>query len=186
PKISVPFEMWFDKTTHLPVQMIQAFGPAVAKRTFEDYRDVGGLKIPFKVEETDLDGNVSTIDLNGVARASASCLSRPASSAQDFAIAGGRRETSVAMTLTDNHVYVPVMLNGKGPYRFIFDSGAENVVDPAVAEAVGAAGHGNFTGGGSGESAQDLTVATVKRVAVGDAVLSNQQFSVAPVRAGFG
>src|SRR6185312_9135575 len=31
-----------------------------------------------------------------------------------------------------------------------------------------------------------LTVATVKRVAVGDAVLSNQQFSVAPVRAGFG
>ncbi|MHA4915652.1 hypothetical protein, partial [Enterococcus faecium] len=60
-------------------------------------------------------------------------LAKPASNVHDFSITGGRSKTRVPMELIDNHVYVSVTLNGKGPYRFILDTGGQNVVDPAVA-----------------------------------------------------
>lgn len=106
---------------------------------------------------------------------------KPESSPHDFAVAGGT-ETSVPFTLVDNHVYLDVMLNGTGPYRFEFDTGGQNVIDPAVARALGAAVTGSVQGGGVGTNSEQVRFARVRSLRVGQAELRDQIFAVLPLR----
>ena len=76
-----------------------------------------------------------------------------------------RRRTTVPITLGENHVYLDVMLNGKGPYHFIFDTGGSNVVDPAVAKEIGAFGTGSAQGSGVGSQTEALSFANVSNAA---------------------
>ena len=78
------------------------------------------------------------------------------------------------------------MLNGKGPFRFIFDTGGANIIDPEVAQAIGAIGKGSAQGGGAGSGTETASLADVDTLQVGGAVLKHQLFAVAPVRMGFG
>jgi hypothetical protein len=143
--------------------------------------------LAWKTRTTDLQGNDTDVSVVSVAAgADDRRLAKPASDVHDFSISGGRAETRVPMELIDNHVYLSVTLNGKGPYRFILDTGGENVVDPAVAKEIGAAGQGSFQGGGAGADTQSLSIAEVDALGVGDAVVKDQLFAVAPVRQGFG
>ncbi len=78
------------------------------------------------------------------------------------------------------------MLNGKGPYRFIFDTGGSNVVDPAVAKEIGAlsAGSGSRQRRRFADRRLEFRqrfVAASRRRRVKD-----QLFAVAPTRMGFG
>jgi len=184
-----PFELWFDRQTHLPTQLVQRIGPNVARTSFSDYRPVDGVMTPYRVHSVDLQGNESDSSVVSAAvetEAASARLRRPTSNVHDYSIAGGAQQTAVAMELVDNHVYVPVMLNGRGPYRFIFDTGGQNVVDSAVAQEIGATGSGSLLGGGAGSATQALSIARVEALQIGAATIRNQLFAIAPVRAGFG
>jgi hypothetical protein len=189
PKSALPLELWFDRTTHLPERFVQSLGPQISTVTFSDYRAVRGAMIPYAIHTDDGQGNTTD---NTVAQVTVNPadgdaqLAKPVSNVRDFSMAGGRSSTTVPIDLADNHVYLNVMLNGKGPYRFIFDSGAVNLVDPAVAKEVGALGHGSFQGGGVGSATESISFARVATLRIGDAVLKNQAFGVAPTRQGFG
>ncbi len=74
------------------------------------------------------------------------------------------------------------MLNGKGPYRFIFDTGGANIIDPAVAKEIGASGSGSAQGSGVGSQTESFNFARVSTLQIGDAVLTDQLFAVAPTR----
>jgi hypothetical protein len=78
------------------------------------------------------------------------------------------------------------MLNGKGPYHFVFDTGGSNVVDPAVAKEIGALGAGSAQGSGVGSQTEGLSFARISTLQVGDALLTDQLFAIAPTRQGFG
>src|SRR5579884_3378047 len=108
------------------------------------------------------------------------------SNVHDFSIQNGATTTTVPTALVENHVYLDVMLNGKGPYHMIFDTGGANVIDPAVAAEIGAVGKGNPQGMGVGAKTESFSFAKVDALQVGDAVLRDQIFAVLPVRAGFG
>ncbi len=189
PNSSVPFEMWFDRTTHLPERTFIAVGPDSNTTIFSDYRPVSGVMLPFVSHTEGSDGNVSDAKVTqALANApdGAAHLTKPLSTVRDFSIAQGATQTSVPIQLVDNHVYLSVMLNGKGPYRFIFDTGGANLVDPAVAKEIGTAGTGSMQGGGAGSGTESISFAKVNTLQVGDATVKDQLFFVAPVRAGFG
>jgi hypothetical protein len=57
---------------------------------------------------------------------------RPAETAA-IDLSGGKPAT-IPFTLIDNRIFVPVTINGRGPYQFIFDTGGANILDPAVAK----------------------------------------------------
>lgn len=189
PKSQVPLDVWFDTKTHLPVKTVQTVGPLVSTMTLSDYRPVHGLMIPYRVDTATNQGNSTSfvatgVDIdptNGNAR-----LSKPASSPHDYSIAGGAASTTVPIALFDNHVYLDVMLNGKGPYHFIFDTGGANVVDPDVAKEIGATGGGSAQINGVGNSTESSSFATVKALQFGNATVNDQVFLVLPVRKGFG
>jgi hypothetical protein len=188
PGSKLPVDVWFDLVTHLPARTVQVDGPDTLTATFSNYRSVGGLMIAFEVDTADTNGNSSTFTATSadVNPADADArLSKPNSAPHDFSIANGS-STTVPIRLSENHVYIDVMLNGKGPYHFVFDTGGANIVDSDVAKEIGAVGGGSVQINGVGNATQSSSFATVKSLQVGDATVTNQVFLVLPVRKGFG
>lgn len=189
PHAAAPFELWFDRATHLPTRFSQSIGPDSSVTTLSQFRSVDGLTVPYVSHTESSDGNSSDATVvQAVANPSGgdAHLTKPASDVHDFSIAGGAAQTSVPFDLVENHVYLSVMLNGKGPYRFIYDTGGANIVDPAVAKEIGAVGHGSVQGGGVGSTTESISFAKVDALQVGDATVKDQLFGVAPTRLGFG
>ncbi len=189
PQSKLPIELWFDRATHLLARDVVVDGPQVSTTTLSDYRNVGGAMFPYAVHSETSDGNSSDSKVTRVALDPPDAgdhLQRPASSVHDFSIANGATSTTVPIALHENHVYLHVMLNGKGPYLFIFDTGGANIIDPQVAQEIGAGGHGSAQGTGVGSGTESFSFADVDTLQVGDATLKHQLFGVVPVRAGFG
>jgi Aspartyl protease/PDZ domain len=189
PAGGVPFEVWFDQKTALPSKMVAAVGGQTVTVTFSDYRRVAGIMFPFTQDAQTGDGNSSAfsvahveVDPAGVAER----VRKPRSSADDFSIAGAASSTTVPVELQANHVYLSVRLNGKGPYRFIFDTGGANIVDPAVAKEIGLRGIGSAQVNGVGNDTESIQAGKVDSLEIGDARLVDQYFAVLPTRAGFG
>lgn len=185
----VPFELWFDRSTHLPAQAHFVNGFTTSTLTFSDYRRVNGLNYPYGGSSESSDGNNAQAQVTSVVFDPAdadTALARPQTQPTDFSMQNGKTSTTVPITLGENHVYLDVMLNGKGPYHFIFDTGGANIVDSAVAKEIGALGSGSAQGSGVGSQTESFNFARVKSLQIGDAVLTDQFFGVAPTRMGFG
>ncbi|MFY9665835.1 MAG: aspartyl protease family protein [Candidatus Cybelea sp.] len=185
----VPFELWFDGTTHLPVRANFVTGFTTSTLTFSGYERDRGLDVARAIHVDSSDGNNSDIDVVGIAfdaPGAQAALARPQTKPTDFSIRDGKTSTTIPIAIGENHVYLDVTLNGKGPYRFIFDTGGANVIDPAVAKEIGAFGSGSAQGSGVGSQTESLSFARVSTLQVGDAVLTDQLFAVAPTRQGFG
>jgi hypothetical protein len=184
----VPFDVWIDRATHLPARYVETAAAVTTTTKLSDYRPVAGVQIAFANDQKSDQGNAAVLHASQVEIAPADLAAKvrkPDSSPHDFSIAESN-EASVPFELIDNHVYLDVMLNGKGPYRFVFDTGGANVIDPAVAREIGAVPAGNVQGGGVGAATETVAFAPVASLHVGGAELRDQLFAVLPIRAGFG
>jgi predicted aspartyl protease len=88
-------------------------------------------------------------------------LSAPAvpQSAPAFSMAGGKTSSTLPFEMIDNRVFVDVRLNGRGPFHFIFDTGAGGfTMYRNVADQLGL--HVEDAGEGSGVGARTSAVAT--------------------------
>lgn len=188
PSSSVPIDIWFDKATHLPVTVVQTAGPLVTTMTMADFRPVQGLMIPYRVDKSNPNGTTSftvtsvEVDPSG----GAAHFMAPTSSPHDFSIANGATQASVPVQILKNHVWLDVMLNGKGPFHFAFDTGGANVIDSAVAKDLGVASGGSTEVTGVGSEGVASSFSVIKTLQVGDALLTNQVFIVLPIANGFG
>jgi hypothetical protein len=182
PKGGRPFDLWIDAATMLIDRTVEK--TAIETRTtFEtDYRTVGGVKIAFAARSTNGDPRydqrttVESVELNVPVEDAAFKL--PAPPPPDFSLAGGKTSTTVPFELLNNHIYVDVKLNGKGPYRLMCDTGGANVVTPELAKELGLSSEGAFEGRGVGEKSEDIGVTKVEKLEIGDATIANQVFLV--------
>jgi hypothetical protein len=100
-------------------------------------------------------------------------------SSPDFTIANNKPSTTLPFDLIDNRIVIDVKLNGKGPFRFIFDSGASAVVAPEVVRQLGLKIENLQTGGGGvGEQLVERGEASISEIEVGDIHLPAQDFGV--------
>jgi hypothetical protein len=169
------------------MRVVEVTPPVTTTTTLSDYRAVGGYQVAFVQKSVTSQDNSQAITIDKVDLDPADLAERvtkPQPTVDDFSIAGGT-ETTVPIQLFDNHVYLNVMLNGKGPYRFIFDTGGQNVVDSAVAREIGATSVGSVQASGVGAGTEESGFARVASLGIGEAELKDQTFTVAPVRAGF-
>jgi hypothetical protein len=189
PKSSLPIDVWFDRSTHLPVKVVQTAGPMVTITTMAEYRPVNGLMFPYRIDTSSNTGDntsftATSVDINPPSADAQ--LDAPTSAPHDFSIANGATQTSVPFQIVGNHVYLDVTLNGKGPYHFVFDTGGENIIDPAVAKEIGATSSGASLVNGTGNASESSSFAIVKTLQAGDATVNDQVFTVLPVRKGIG
>jgi hypothetical protein len=85
---------------------------------------------------------------------------------------------TLTFELIDNRVFVDVFLNGKGPYKFIFDTGAVAAVSDAVARDLKLKVEDAGEGGGVGEKTVRGGRTHIAEVKLGDVSLRDQDFGV--------
>ncbi|MBZ5588098.1 MAG: aspartyl protease family protein [Acidobacteriia bacterium] len=182
PKGGRPFDLWIDSATMLIDRTVEKMAIETRTTFATDYRTVGGVKIAFAARSTNGDARydqratIDSVDFNESVEDAAFKL--PAPPPPDFALAGGKTFTTVPFELVNNHIYVDVKLNGKGPYRLLCDTGGANIVTPELAKELGVSSEGAFEGRGVGEKSEDVGVTKVEKVEIGDATIANQVFMV--------
>lgn len=95
----------------------------------------------------------------------------------DEALAGA--PVTVPFELVDNHIFVQVELNGRGPYTVALDSGASNTMTPQVASELGVPrSTRTFRVGGVGERTEPGARTRVASLRLGGVELTDQRFTV--------
>jgi hypothetical protein len=80
----------------------------------------------------------------------------------------GSGSTTISVELDDSKPYLPVRVNGKGPYFFLLDTGSvANVVDMEVAKALGISLTNPWQASGAGEGTLESAVGTHVTLGVG-------------------
>jgi hypothetical protein len=138
------FEVWYDAGTGRPDRAHFQTTETRLIRHFDDWREVApGRWVAFASRDEfpeDQAQHVFRITKVQIApRAKAADFRRPAAP-HDVRMLGGRVETVVPYE--DDHrtrVFVPVYLNGKGPFAFELDNGGHFILNPETAKAAGVA-----------------------------------------------
>lgn len=108
------------------------------------------------------------------ALSSAQLASKPAR--KHAATASGTR-----FDLVDNRIFVSVRLNGRGPFRFILDSGSDgHLIRPELAKSLGLKPEGDEQGKGNGANSEDGWKAHIASIQLGSLTLLNQEAAVLP------
>ncbi|HVR45946.1 MAG TPA: aspartyl protease family protein [Candidatus Binatia bacterium] len=179
--------LWIDPRTHLVGQVTTTVGTMTITTVYSNYRRVDGLTYPFSSSTETSAGNsfaqrFSTIELNTDV---AERMRVPGRNVHDYSIPGGG-SINVPLQIVNNHIYVGVMLDGRGPYTFVLDSGGDYIVTPDVAAALHAKSVGGVNLSGVGNATEGAAFTRVETIAVGGAQVRNQYLLVLPIATGFG
>lgn len=178
------FEMWLDSGTWLADRIVERTTRDTITTFLSDYREVGGVRLPFRLRTTngetkyDTVVQVESIEVNPAIDEAR--FSPPASRKDDFTLA--ESPVTVPFQLLNNHIYVDLFVEGKGPVPVIFDTGGMNVLTPDAAKAFGIRVEGTLQGRGVGEASEDMGLSQVKEMRVGGVTLRDQSFVVLPLK----
>jgi len=103
-------------------------------------------------------------------------------SAADPVSAAGNLEASVPFELIDNRIFVDVRVNGRGPYRFILDTGGVNIVTPEIADLLGLARRDSLPLDGAGGGKVPACYTDLDSLSVGAITMRNQEAIVVSFR----
>ncbi|RPH58525.1 MAG: PDZ domain-containing protein [Acidobacteria bacterium] len=149
---------------------------------FSDYREVEGVKLPHMVRitngESKYDQFLSVTSVTWNVPLKDGFAAVPAAAGPDYRFAGGKTESTIPFQLINNHIYVDVTLNGKGPYALLCDTGGQNVMTPTLVKELGLESQGALQGRGVGEKSEDVGFTMVDALSVGDVTLDRQSFAV--------
>lgn len=84
----------------------------------------------------------------------------------------------VPFDFVDNRIVLRVMLDGKGPYAFVLDTGAGFTTSPQIVAQLGLTPHGSFKIGGTGADRAQASRVRIPSVALGPIRMSDQPFTV--------
>jgi len=185
PKGGKPFEAWFDASSHFLAKTVEQQGSQIVTTLISDYRPESGVQIPHKIVIDTGVGEkyLQTMRVTKVTflpAQPASAFAKPILTVSDFAIAGGA-ETTLPVKIVNNHIYGEAMVNGKGLFTFIFDTGGRNIITPPVAKQLGLKVEGSLPGAGAGEGVMEGGFVNGVELSVGKATVKNQLFIVFPL-----
>jgi hypothetical protein len=180
PKGGATFDAWFDAKTHLLSRIEERQGGIMNTTTLSNYRAFNGTLQPvdtvISTGDAKYDQHLVLTRVTFLAKSDPALYAPPASAAADFAIAGGAHEVTFPFDLIANHIHARVMINGKGPYSFIFDTGGVNLLTPQLAAELGLKVEGKAEAHGAGDATMEFGMAHVDRLALGAATIDNQIF----------
>lgn len=176
-----PFELWINTETRLIERLVEREAQETRTETYMDVRDVAGVKIPFRVRASRGDPRydeivvVDAMEFNQPATGMQ--FAQPTAPKPDFVFPAGRALVEVPFEIHSGHLFVKVMLNGRGPFRMLFDSGGVNVLLPQVLAQIGARAEGAMSGDAAGDDKQNVGVTRVDRLEFGGIVVERQVFA---------
>jgi PDZ domain-containing protein len=181
PKGGEPFELWIDRDTHLILREIDIAGSQSRTRDFSDFREIFGIKVPSIVREST--GNLTPEQITTTTALAVNVVfpadrfDPPVYLPDKGVFPRGKDSITIRFKLLNNHIYLPVKLNGGAPKLFIFDTGSFNVLSKEEAQAQGLSSEGAFPAGGIGQNTVEFGYAKTNLLDVGGLVLKNQLFA---------
>jgi hypothetical protein len=155
-------------------------------RHYGDWRDVGhGVMVAFSERDEDPEDEESaTLTVSSVRLAKRrfppSTFARPAQP-KDYTLLGGAQSTTVPYEDDGGaRIYVPVFVNGKGPYAFEFDTGGHLIIGAELARTLKLKPIGQFTNTGAGTAITQTGVVANQEIRIGDAVMYRQVAKIRP------
>jgi len=186
PKDGEAVVLWFAADSGLLARVVQREGQDTATTTFDDYRDVHGLRLPFHLvtDKTDAAGRTdsrrrSEVRFGHIARDVAIAdadfaMPEMAATAHIDAPDGVAR---IPFELINNHIFVDATINGQ-PARLIVDTAGANILTPAAAAKFGVSGAGKLSAAGNGEERTDFAFANIDDLRVGAARMDRPIFYI--------
>jgi predicted aspartyl protease len=179
-----PVEFWVNRAN----QRIERIGYGPGLRNivdYSDFRQVGAVQVAFEEHTTSPGGKLITrlsrVELNPdmTEDTFAKPVDRPIEG-----LAGKPEGVTVELDKCGDqtHLCVHTMLNGKGPFRMMIDSGAAlNVMTPQTAARLGLKVQGKLTVQGTANTTSAGALATVARTSLDSLTQTDQTFAVIPI-----
>jgi PDZ domain len=180
PHEGVAAEIWFDTATKLPDRSIVRLNEDTRAIHYSDWREAAGSVWPFerKVEYVE-DDDVTTLQTTSIDSASisdADAAFAPPPTTAMATMLNGAHSTTVPMHIDGRKMIVDVMLDGEGPFPFVFDTGGHFIVSAAVAKRLNL----DVKGRGTKDPESNDGFARVRELRIGDAVIHNDVAHVIP------
>ncbi len=176
---------FLDKKTYLPIRSESQADDRVQTTWYRDWRSVDGMQVSFQVQQgfgdtlRDMFLSVQQVESNTVIPDS--LLAAPTNRVRDYTFAKGTEARDIPFELVNNHIYVPVQVNGSRKLWFIFDSGAEmSCINDRVAKELGVNTSGDLEGRGVGEKSVSVALAQGLTYELPGVTVANQIAAVIP------
>ena len=171
-------ELWFDASSHLLARLVQEVLGKPSVRRFDDHREAGGLRLPFRISSGNGDPRFDRVTEIATAAIDetppADAFDRPQQVFGDVAFLAGGSQARMPIELLDNHVFVAVEIAGHA-LRFLLDTGGVNLLAAAAARRIGLQCVGALEARGPGEKSVSSGFARVERLVIGEAVALERQ-----------
>jgi hypothetical protein len=146
---------------------------------YADWRAVApGYFMPFSQRDEDPEDESDTVyKVKHVVRLKSASFAPPLPPRDSRIVGGG----STTISFEDDHrrrVFLPVYLNGKGPFAFELDNGGHFILTEETAAALGLATEGAFSSTGAGNEVRHGGYARIARLRLGNAEMLNQPAKV--------
>jgi hypothetical protein len=183
PPGGAPIELWYDDHSGRLDHATLQYSENRIVHHFADWREVmPGRFIPYLQKDEDPEDESERIyTVRDVRLGTASRPFGPPPPPDDATIIGGG---SAAVPFEDDQrhrLFVPVYLNGKGPFTFELDNGGHFIVTEETAAALGLKGQGSFASTGAGTEVRQASYLPIANLRVGNAVLAHQTAKVLPL-----
>ncbi len=180
PKGGAAFDAWFDAKTHLLARIVESQGGVVNTTTLSNYRAYAGTlqAVETRVSTGDpkYDQHLTLTNVTFLAKSDPAVYAPPQSKVADFALPAGAHQVSFPFDLIANHIHAHVMIDGKGPYYVIFDTGGVNLITPQLAQELGIKVEGQAQARGAGDATMEMGLAHVDEIDLGGAKIKDQLF----------
>ena len=177
PKGGKLFDAWFDAKTHFLTRIFEVTGFNTEDVRYSDYRQMAG-EMRAATWVTDGGNGPDALFHWRLADARKAPRSRSFATAfsvpDDHHIAKGGASVTVPMRLANNHIFIDVKVDGKGPFPFILDTGGHDIITPSTLEALALKSEGSSMSGGAGEKKVAGGYAHVDRLEIGGLNLTDQ------------
>jgi hypothetical protein len=181
PKGGSVFDAWFDSKTHILYRIAERQGGVLNTTTMTNYRAYDGtmqaVDTLINTGDKKFDQHLTLTSVTFLSTSDAATYAMPPSvTVADFSIQGGAHSVTFPFDLIANHIHAHVMVDGKGPYYFIFDTGGVNILTPELAHELGAKIEGESEVRGAGEATSTAGVTHVDEISLNGAIVKNQLF----------
>ena len=185
PPHGAQFDAWFDTRTHLLSRIVEKQGIVAVSTSFSDYRPFDGAMVPTRqivsTGDHQYDQTFALLSARFLALQPDTAFAAPKSAIGDFSIASGKSETAIPFHLINNHIYLDVKIDDRGPFTFIVDTGGVNLMTPALASSLGLSIVGHTEARGAGAETMPSGFTKVRRLALGEATIANPTFVTLPL-----
>jgi hypothetical protein len=179
PPRGAAIELWYDRHSSRLDRAILQYSENRIIHHYADWRQAEpGFLLPFAQRDEDPEDESESVYTVRHVGKKGSAFFGPPPLPNDSRVVDGRSTTIPFEDDNGRRVYLPVYLNGKGPFAFELDNGGHFILTAATAKELGLSAQGSFNSTGAGNEIRQSGYVQIGKLRVGNAVMVNQTAKV--------